>query len=131
MQLDLALKADMTAIDPVSIDRQPSFTRAIVLCADIGGLSPKELAGPIVRDEESWSRIKSPTPKQFFPQDKLLSLMDLAQNEAPLIWLARRRGYELVPMETELERKLRLKDEENELLRMENRVLKEAISGRR
>src|SRR5690606_40957638 len=52
---------------------------------------PQKLAGKVVKDEESWSRIKSPTPKQFFPQDKLIDFMNMAQNEVPLIWRSEER----------------------------------------
>lgn len=111
MQLELPIKPQMTAVDAALVDKRSTFTSALVLCAELGDMTPQRLAGPIVKDEESWSRIKSPTPKQFFPQDRLLDFMNLCQNEVPLIWLARRRGYNLVPMETELQRQLRLRDE--------------------
>ena len=127
MQLDLPMKGEMIAVDPVSIDRRQTFTQALVLCAEIGDLTPQKLAGKVVKDEESWSRIKSPTPKQFFPQDKLNDLMDMAQNEVPLIWLARRRGYELHPMETELERRLRLEREKRAEVEKENAILRRLL----
>lgn len=67
----------------------------------------KELCGPkgIVNEQAQWSRIKS--GQHFFPQDRLGLLMDACGNEAPLFWLARRRGYLLTPMESETERQLR------------------------
>lgn len=117
----------MLAVDLRTVDSMPSFTLALVLCQQIGGVTPKELVGPIVKDEESWSRIKSPTPRQFFPQDRLIDFMDVCSNEAPLIWLARRRGYELVPMESELERQLRVEREKRELLEQENRLMRQLL----
>ena len=130
MQMSLPMKPDMIEVDKASIDRRPSFTSALVLCAEIGGMTPQDLAGRIVKDEESWSRIKSPTPKQFFPQDRLNDFMDVCQNEAPLVWLARKRGYELVPLETEYQRQLRLEREARAKLQIEVEVLRRAISGR-
>lgn len=127
MQMSLPMKPEMIEVDKASIDRRPSFTSALVLCAEIGGMTPQDLAGKIVKDEESWSRIKSPTPKQFFPQDRLNDFMDVCQNEAPLIWLARRRGYELVPLETELERLLRIEREKRAEVEAENRVMRKLL----
>lgn len=127
MQLDLPIKGQMIEIDNASIDRRQTFTSSLVLCAEVGGITPQELAGRIVKDEESWSRIKSPTPKQFFPQDRLIDFMDLCQNEAPLQWLARRRGYALVPLETELERQLRVEREKRAVLEQENRLMRQLL----
>lgn len=128
MQLDLPIKPPMIEVDPVSIDRQATFTRALVLCQEIGGLTPAELAGRIVKDEESWSKIKSPTPRQYFPQDRLNDFMDICGNEAPLVWLARRRGYSLEPLETELERLLRIERDKIGILEHENRILRGLLS---
>lgn len=85
-------------------------------------------AVPAVKDSESWSRIKGGT--QFFLQDKLCALMDLAGNEAPLFWLARRRGYVLTAMETELERQLRLTQEARQRAEDENKLLRGLLVGR-
>lgn len=127
-QFELPMKPDMVDVDPKVLDNRATMTGAIVLCADMGGLEPKQLAGTIVKDAESWSRIKGGT--QFFPQDKLCALMDLAGNEAPLFWLARRRGYVLTAMETELERQLRLTQEARQRAEDENKLLRGLLVGR-
>lgn len=110
-QLELSLKPEMLKLDAKSIDAQPTMTKAIALCQQLSGLDDKELCGPtgIVRDVAQWSRIKS--GQHFFPQDKLALMMDLCENEAPLYWLARRRGYNLVARESELERQIRVERE--------------------
>jgi hypothetical protein len=106
-QLELSMKPEMLKLDAKMIDAQPTLTKAIVLCQQLSGLDDKELCGPqgVVKDVAQWSRIKS--GQHFFPQDKFSLLMDSCENEAPLFWLARRRGYNLVPMENELERQIR------------------------
>lgn len=106
-QLELSMKPEMMKLDARVIDAQSSMTRAIALCQQISGVEDKELCGTtgVVKDVAQWSRIKS--GQHFFPQDKLGLFMDMCQNEAPLVWLARKRGYNLVPMETELERQIR------------------------
>lgn len=105
MQMTLPMKPPMLGVDAQSIDRRPTFTSALVLCQEIGGM----------------------TPRQFFPQDRLCDFMDICSNEAPLIWLARRRGYELVPMETELERQLRVEREKRAELEQENRLMRQLL----
>lgn len=127
MQFELPMKPHMIEVDQEAIARQPRFTSSLTLCAELGGVTPQDLSGTILKDEESWSRIKSPTPRQFFPQDKLVDFMHLCQNEAPLLWLARRMGYELVPLETELERLLRVEREKRAELEAENRIMRKLL----
>lgn len=129
-QHDLAMKPEMRVIDVSMIDAQPSFTSAIVLCQSLAGVQDKELAGHggIVKHTEQWSKIKSGTG--FFPQDKLIPFMQRCENEAPLVWLARRSGYELVHLESELERQLRNEREKRAEVELENRVLRSVIHGK-
>lgn len=128
MQFELPMKPDMIAIDERALDLKATFTGAISLCVELGGKEPKQLVPSIVKDTESWSRIKGGT--QLFPQDRLCVLMDLCQNEAPLFWLARRRGYELNPMETEWQRAYRLEREARERTEAENKLLRSLLVGR-
>lgn len=131
MQAALRLKPEMQIIDERVIDAQPSMTAAIRLCQQMSGLEDKEIVGRhgIVGDIAQWSRITR-SGQHYFPQDKLCSYMDVCGNEAPLIWLARSRGYELVPMETEMERRLRVEREKSEELERENLLLKKLLTGR-
>jgi hypothetical protein len=112
MQFHIPAKPEMIALDPNTIAAQPSMTAAIVLCQTVAGLEDKQLVGAkgIVKHAEQWSRIKGGS--QSFPHDQFETLFDACRNEAPLVWLARRRGYGLIPLETELERQLRLANEE-------------------
>lgn len=126
-QFPLPMKPEMLEVDSRSLDRRPSMTAAIELCREIGGVTPQKLSPRIVKDEESWSRIK--VGRQHFPQDKLEIFMDLCQNEAPLFWLARRRGYSLSPLETETQRQLRIEREAREKAEAENRLLRDVIAG--
>lgn len=121
----------MQLVDLRSIDAQPSMTLAIRLCQQLSGLEDKEVVGKhgIVTDVAQWSRITR-SGQHYFPQDKLNKFMDLCGNEAPLIWLARSRGYELVALETEMERRLRLEREKNDELERENLILKKLLMGK-
>lgn len=124
MQQELMIKPEMMQIDVDMIDSQPSFRKSIVLCKDMSGLEDKKFVGPkeIVSDKSEWSRIIG--GQHNFPLEKIGLFMDLCRNEVPLIWLARRRGYELRPLESKLERELRIEREQNEELSKENALLR-------
>jgi hypothetical protein len=130
MQFHIPAKPEMIDLDPASILAQPTMTAAIILCQTAAGLEDKQLVGPrgIVKHPEQWSRIKS--GGAAFPHDQYETLFDVCRNEAPLMWLARRRGYGLIPLESELERQLRLA---NEALAKERelRAYAENLLGRR
>jgi len=130
IQSELNVKPEMLKIDSRTIDAKPSMTAAIKLCQELSGIDDKNIVGKkgIVANTAQWSRIKS--GQHFFPQDKLNLLMDICHNEAPLIWLARSRGYELVELETETQRKLRIEREKAEELERENMLLRKLLTGR-
>ena len=88
--------------------------------------------GGIVKDSAQWSRIMN-AGQHNFPHEKLNLFMDLAENEAPLMWLVYSRGYDIASLrqrETEVERELRLAREALASERMKNKVLVEALNGR-
>lgn len=116
-------------VDLASVRRQPSMTRAINLCADLGGFeNDKDFCRHMDLDPTSWSQIMS--GQRYFPQDRYERLFDACGNEAPLIWLADRRGYVLVPKESEYERRLRQERERAQKLAEENALLKGLLTGR-
>lgn len=112
MQFHIPAKPEMIELDPAVIAAQPSMTAAIMLCQNVSGLEDKQLVGPkgIVKHAEQWSRIKNGS--QAFPHDQYEKLFDACRNEAPLMWMNMRRGYGVIPLETELERQLRLTQEQ-------------------
>ena len=119
--LDLPLTAHVQAVDPLLVMRQPSMTKALQLCQTLSGKDDAQFYGfdGIVKDQAQWSRIMGPSSHNF-PHEKLNLFMDIAGNEAPLLWLLQSRGYDLHSLrlrETETEKKLRLAEEENAALR--------------
>jgi hypothetical protein len=125
-QFQLPLQTAMQAIDPALVARQTSMTKALQLCQTLSGKDDAQFygAGGIVKEQAQWSRIMG-TSNHNFPHDKLNLFMDLAGNEAPLLWLAHSRGYDIERMhkvETELER-------QNRLLRDENLALRRVLQG--
>jgi hypothetical protein len=124
----------MQSIDPALIFKQPSLTKALILCQTLSGKDDAQFYGAngIVKDQAQFSRIMSPAGSANFPQDKLNLFMDIAGNEAPLLWLAHSRGYDLEslrPIETVLERENRLLKERVTMLEHDKRVLIEAVRG--
>lgn len=135
MQQELKIHPPMDAIDPALIYRQASFTKALHLCQTLSGKDDAQFYGPggVVKDQAQWSRIMGQAGSANFPQDKLNLFMDVAGNEAPMLWLVHSRGYDLNSLrhvETETERKLRLANERVEELAMKVRVLTDAMHGR-
>jgi hypothetical protein len=106
----LPLPREMQVIEMPTVQRLPSMTKALVLCADMGGFeNDKEFCREIDIDPAVWSQIQAGV--RYFPQDKYERLFEACANEVPLMWLADRRGYVLTPKETEMERRLRITQE--------------------
>ena len=112
-QLRLTLPKPLQEVDHAAVIRQPSMTKAIVLCVDMAGfVNDKDLCRSVDIDPAVWARIKS--GQANFPHDRLSELMDEAGNEVPLMWLLYKRGYDLHSLrkrESETEAQLRLERE--------------------
>lgn len=108
-QLPLGLAPRMRDIDPLVVAAQPTLLAAIKLCISLRGFqADKQVYGPLGIDAGHWSRIHR--GEANFPVDNLCELMDLCENEAPMLWLHHARGYDLRSLrkrETETERELR------------------------
>lgn len=134
MQFELMARPPMAPVDPALIAKQDSMTKALHLCQTLSGLDDAQFygSGGVVKDQAQWSRVMGPSNHNF-PHDKLNLFMDKAGNEAPLLWLLHSRGYDVASLrklESETEKALRIAKEENEALRMANRVLVDAMNGR-
>lgn len=129
-QLALKLPKAPVTVDVETVRRQPTMTQAIVLASSLAGLkNDKDQARAIGLDQTTWSLIKK--GERAFPHDGYEEMFDEFGNEVPLIWLADRRGYILTPKESELEKRLRMKAEENEQLRRENELMRGLIQGKK
>lgn len=83
---------------------RPSLRAAMRLAQDVAGLEDKQLADGLDIDVAQWSRIKM--GNGHFPTDKFVRLMELVNNDIPLVWLAHQRGYELKHLQSSLEQQL-------------------------
>ena len=102
--------------------RKRDLGQAIALCAELGGLEPKQIKidGKVI-DKAQWSRWISGDEGIKWP--KLQQVMDQCGNDAPVLWMAHARHYDIGSMrhlETKLER-------ENRELREENAALRRAM----
>lgn len=127
-QLELPMKPLMQDLDVEMVSRQPSLTSAILLCQQLAGLDDRELAKALALDPAQWSRVK--TGQAHFPQERLNRLMDVCGNEAPLIWLASRRGYDLKARLTLLEQQLDQERSKAAKLEEQNKLLRDLLTGR-
>lgn len=109
------------------VQRESTLGGAIGLCAKVAGLEPKQVQDGLRSDKAQFSRWTD--DKEGILWSKLEALMDLCGNDAPLLWMLYRRGYDLSSLrrvESETERKLREALEENRALK---KVLHGALQG--
>lgn len=133
-QFELSARPPMHAVDPALIARQPTLTKALQLCQTLSGLDDKAFVGTggVVKDAAQWSRIMG-SGQHNFPQDQLNKFMDMAGNEAPMLWLLNSRGYDITALrklETETERALRLEREQTAKLRERLAYAEAILQGR-
>lgn len=102
-ELPLARRANDAEVSLTLVTRQASLCKAVALCVQVSGLDDKEVYLTLGIDAGHWTRIMK--GDAHFPLNKLNELMDLCGNEAPLTWLAHSRGYGLVLLKSESERR--------------------------
>lgn len=120
----LGFPSEVTAIE---VTREASLGGAINLCARAAGMTPKQVQDALKADRSQFSRWTD--DKEGILWAKLEALMDACGNDAPILWMLMRRGYDLSSLrrvETELERQNRELREENKALR---RVMQTAVLG--
>lgn len=126
--LVLPLRVTPMAIDDSIITRPSSILKAFTLAADLAGLEDKQAADAAGMDAATWSRFKS--GQVGMKPDYMDRYFDVIGNELPLHHMAYRRGYQLVPRLSEMERRLAEERQKREAAENENRVLRSVINGR-
>lgn len=126
-QISLSVK-----IEPTEVARKKTLGSAPELCAELAGFSlDKELQQRLHVDKAQFSRWISGTEGILWP--KFCALMDVCGNDAPLLWMAHQRGYDLESMrqrESETEKALRIANEALAKERDTVRLLTAVINGR-
>jgi hypothetical protein len=105
-------------VRPDEIARERTLGGAIALCVKVAGFDmDKQLLDSLKVDKAQFSRWQAGTEGIIW--DKFARLMDACGNDAPLLWMAHQRGYDLGSMrkrETELQRENRLLREQVDAL---------------
>lgn len=127
-ELPLARKPERVNVPNELVFKQQSLGGAIALCVQLSGLEEKEVYLCLGIDAGHWTRIMK--GDAHFPVNKLNDLMDICGNETPLIWLTNSRGYGLILLKSEAERRADKLEEQLAQERIKNRVLVEALHGR-
>lgn len=115
-------------LDEQVIQRPKDLLRAFVLQAELGGLDDQQAAAAAGMDPSTWSQFKNGT-RGIKPLE-LRAFDEQCGNQLVLAYWAWSSGFVLTPRESELERRLRIKDEEVEKLKGENRLLREIAVGK-
>lgn len=105
-------------VQPHEVLRKTTLGGAISLCAELAGFEGKQIQHDLLLDKAQWSRWESGAEGVVWP--KLESLMDHCGNDAPVLWMLGRRGYDLHSvrrLESELEKENReLKERQKHLM---------------
>lgn len=132
MSTQVALPVDVS-ID--ELERKPSLGAALVYCMELAGFDMDKEVPINGLDKAQFSRWKNGT--EGIKWQKFEELMDGCGNDAPLLWMLGRRGYDLHSLrrkESETERENRLLREqlarEREERAIERRLLAEVLTGR-
>ncbi len=130
-ELALLRNVDRVEVPLELVTKQQTFSAAIALCIQVSGLEEKEVYLTLGIDAGHWTRIMK--GEAHFPVNKLNDLMTICGNEAPLTWLAHSRGYGLVLLKSEAERRAeeaeRLLHETQEKLRFLTQVMQGRVSA--
>lgn len=121
----LVLPRPLIRLDESVIRSRKNLLHAFVSAADQGGLEDKQGAAAAGMDPATWSQFKA--GDRGIKPLVLNSYMDQCANELPLAYWAFSRGYGLVPLESELEKRLRLANEALTDEKKKNAVLLEAL----
>jgi plasmid maintenance system antidote protein VapI len=106
-------------LNPDEVTRKKTLGSAIELCAHVGGFDlDKQLQQLLEVDKAQFSRWLSGAEGIVWP--KLTRLMDTCGNDAPMLWMAYDRGFDL--------HSLRRRESETE---RENRQLREEVAALR
>ena len=126
--LALVRTPQQTELSADSIAKQKTLLGAINLCITESALEDKEIYLALEIDAGHFSNLRK--GNGHFPTNKIEALMDLCGNEIPLIWLANKRGYALMLIVSEAERKLKEGEAREAKLQEQVEFLTKLIQGK-
>lgn len=126
-ELTLARKAAAVTVPIEMIRAKRTAAAAFTLACDVSGLEDKEIYLQLDIDAGYFSNIKK--GKATLQADIVNTFCAIVDNTIYVEWLAYQVGCQLVQIESETERLLRLAREQIEMLKHDKRVLTEALRG--
>jgi hypothetical protein len=127
-ELDLYRQPEPNSMPIEIIRKKVSSGQAFTLACDSCGAADQTIYGFVGIDAGTFSKIKSGTATL---QANLISKFTYAVNNTIYSeWLAYQVGCQLVQIETETQRMLRIREEELEAERKENELLRKLLIGR-
>lgn len=126
-ELALARKASAVTVPIEMIRAKKMAHAAFTLACDVSGLDDKEIYLALDIDAGYFSNIKK--GKATLQADLINTFCAIVDNNVYVEWLAYQVGCQLVQIESETERLLRLANEQIAMLRHDKRVLTEALRG--
>lgn len=125
IELTLAREPARSEVSNEVIARLPTWAAAFVLSISVSGLDDKEIYLSLGIDAATWSRIRK--GEANLPEEKRGDFYDIVGNEIPLIWSALRRGYQLVMIQTEAERRADAERARADKLAMQVELMKDLL----
>jgi hypothetical protein len=126
-ELALARRASAMTVPIEMIRAKRTAAAAFTLACDVSGLEDKEIYLQLDIDAGYFSNIKK--GKATLQADLVNTFCAIVDNNIFVEWLAYQVGCQLVQIESETERLLRIAREEIEMLKHDKRVLTEALRG--
>jgi hypothetical protein len=127
LELRLLYKDQKRAVNPGLVASLNTFKEALLLCKALSLLDDSVIAERMGITLTDFIKIFS--GDGYFPMEKLIDYMRICENIIPVLWLSLKCGYNLHPLEQELEQESRLLEEEIEKKRQEIEVFMEEILG--
>lgn len=121
----LSIPRPLMKVDETFVRSRKNLLHAFISAADQGGLDDKQASAAAGMDPATWSQFKG--GDRGIKPLMCDAYLDQCANELPLAYWAWSRGYELRPLETELEKRLRLSNEALLDEKKKNAVLLEAL----
>jgi hypothetical protein len=126
-ELTLARKANSVLVPIEMVRSKRTAAQAFTLACDASGLDDKEIYLQLDIDAGYFSNIKK--GKATLQADIVNTFCAIVDNNIYVEWLAYQVGCQLVQIESETERQLRIAREEIAMLKHDKRVLTEALRG--
>lgn len=126
-ELTLARKVATVAVPIELVRAKRTAAAAFTLACDVSGLEDKEIYLQLDIDAGYFSNIKK--GKATLQADIVNTFCAIVDNTIYVEWLAYQVGCQLVQIESETERQLRVAREEIAMLKHDKRVLTEALRG--